>query len=171
MRVCRERVTPAATRGGRQAWLVGASLVANAAREFVHASPPTAPCIAEYGVDFPRFIASRVGTERAPYLRDFAELEWAIGVVSIAIDEPPVTSDAFAGVEENAIPDLALKLQPGVRYVESAWPIDDLIKLYVIGSAPETFVLDNGFDPGAGLTAIVAEGLVTAGVLPREHHP
>src|SRR5262249_30917203 len=39
------------------AWLVGERFIAQAAREFVHRQPPTAPCIAEYGADFPRSLA------------------------------------------------------------------------------------------------------------------
>src|SRR5262245_54741193 len=38
-------------------WLVGATFMQEAARAFVRRHPPAAPCIAEYGADFPDFLA------------------------------------------------------------------------------------------------------------------
>ena len=45
----------AATSSRRAAWLVGAALVSDCGRAYVHARPPRQPCIAEYGEDFPQF--------------------------------------------------------------------------------------------------------------------
>src|SRR5437867_5740600 len=69
-------------------WLTGERFATAAAQAFARAHPPVAPCIAEYGADYPAFLASRPGAERLPYLRAFAELEWHIGRVSIAVDHP-----------------------------------------------------------------------------------
>src|SRR5215472_9257519 len=48
-------------------WLVGTPLLTEAARRFVREHPPAAPCIAEYGADFPRFLWLCIGAERVPY--------------------------------------------------------------------------------------------------------
>src|SRR5262249_39935167 len=77
-------------------WLAGERFAIAAARAFVHTHPPAAPCIAEYGGDYPAFLASRVGAERLPYLHAFAELEWHLGQVSIAVDRAPLTIESLA---------------------------------------------------------------------------
>ena len=125
-------------------WLMGARFVTEAAEEFVRRRPPTAPCIAEYGADFPDFLADRPGVERAPYLRWFAQLEWHLGQIAIAVDRPALKLDAFAAMTANAVPDLIVALQPGLNYLATRWPIDELMKLYLTETAPEHYV----FEPG-----------------------
>jgi Putative DNA-binding domain len=123
-------------------WLMGSQFVAEAAEDFIRRHPPTAPCIAEYGADFPEFLAERPGAERVPYLRVFAELEWHLGHISIAVDRPALGMDAFAAVPADGLPDLVLALQPGLHYLVAPWPIDELMKLYLTESAPERYVFE-----------------------------
>src|SRR6516165_1172156 len=40
------------------AWLLGMPFLDEAAKQFVRQQPPAAPCIAEYGEEFPRFISA-----------------------------------------------------------------------------------------------------------------
>src|SRR5215510_1939277 len=120
-------------------WLAGERFAIAAAQAFVRAHPPAAPCIAEYGADYPAFLASRAGAERLPYLRAFAELEWHLGQVSIAVDRPPLTIEGLALIDAGALPDHRLTLQGGLRYCTAAWPVDDLIKQYLSGAAPERY--------------------------------
>src|SRR5262249_42929633 len=110
------------------AWLVGTPALEQAARDFVCAHPPRAPCIAEYADAFPRFIAERSDAERTDYVRAFAELEWHLGQVSIAIDAPAVTVDQLSHHETDVLLGSALTLQPGLRYLAAAWPVDDLMR-------------------------------------------
>jgi hypothetical protein len=102
-------------------WLVGSGLVADAARRFVQEHPPLRPCIAEYGESFPRFLAASPGSEDLPYLPSFAELEWHLGRLSLAVDHPA-----------------------GVHYLHAEWAVDDLIALYLADNEPERFVLQPG---------------------------
>jgi Putative DNA-binding domain len=127
------------------AWLAGNAFLSQAAMLYVERHPPEAPCIAEYGGSFPKFLSESPGAERVPYLRPFAELEWCLGHVAIAVDEPCVPPDAFSAIPAELLPDLTLSFQPGVRYVEAEWPVDDLIKLYLAESAPEFL----SFEPAA----------------------
>lgn len=123
-------------------WLMGQPFVTEAAQEFIRRRPPTAPCIAEYGADFSDFLSDRPGAESVPYLRWFAELEWHLGHVSIAVDRAALGIDAFAATPADILPDLVLALQPGLRYLPAPWPIDDLMKLYLTDTAPDHYVFE-----------------------------
>ena len=87
-------------------WLVGRAPVDAAAREFVHRHPPTAPCIAEYGEEFPAFLAERVGRPRA-----LSRVVGATGVAS-RTTSPWRSSGrllmmgSFAEIEAGALPEL-----------------------------------------------------------------
>jgi hypothetical protein len=123
-------------------WLVGARFLDGAATVFVHERPPHAPCIAEYGKDFPEFLSTYAGSERVPYLRAFAELEWSVGVVSIAIDQPAIDMSELQRLAPTALADVGLELQPGLRYLLVSWPVDDLMKLYLTDATPDQFTLE-----------------------------
>jgi hypothetical protein len=120
-------------------WLAGAGFMTAAARTFARQHPPKTPCIAEYGADYPRFLATRAGAERVPYLRSFAELEWLLGQVSIAVDCASLDIKALRQVEADALLDFRLRLQPGLGYCTSAWPVDDLMRLYLSDAAPNLY--------------------------------
>jgi len=124
------------------AWLVGDGFLAEAARQFVQEQRPTSPCLAEYGQDFPQFLATRSLEARVPYLRSFAELDWALGFVSVAIDHPSIAAGVLASVEPGVLPDVRLTLQSGVRYLQADWPVDELINLYLTESAPDRLAFD-----------------------------
>jgi len=119
------------------AWLTGERFVIQAAERYIEQYPPQKPCIAEYGETFPEFLATRAGSHRVPYLKEFAELEWHIGHVTIAVPEPHIGVEALSSTDPEALPELRLRLQHGVRYVEADWPIDELMKLYVTDCVPD----------------------------------
>jgi hypothetical protein len=123
------------------AWLVGADLVSAAARAYVHSHPPEQPCIAEYGEQFPRLLADCGRARTMPYLESFAELEWAVGRASIAIDYPPLSWPDIGRIGSERLIDSVLALQPGLRYLRSAWGVDQLMTTYLSGTEPERFVL------------------------------
>jgi hypothetical protein len=118
-------------------WLVGSRFVTEAARIFVAKHPPGAPCIAEYGEDFPAFLVTCQGADRVPYLQAFAELEWHIGHVAIAVDEQPLAIQKFSTVSAEVLADTTLTIQAGVRYLEASWPLDELMKIYLAEKQPD----------------------------------
>jgi hypothetical protein len=122
-------------------WLVGTPFLTEAARKFIQLCPPHAPCIAEYGEVFPAFLATRPLAERVPYLRWFAELEWHLGHAAIAIEQPALTLGDVSTLESHALTETTLKIQPGVRYFQAPWPVDELIQLYLTEKAPDQFHL------------------------------
>jgi hypothetical protein len=99
-------------------WLVGSELVTRAAQSFIREHPPARPCIAEYGEAFPRYLGSHPAATLLPYLAQFAELEWHLGILALATEE-----------------------SPNVRYVHLDWALDDLMGIYLTNSAPEQFLL------------------------------
>lgn len=123
------------------AWLAGSARLDAAAQAYVHAHPPQQPCIAEYGADFPRFLAAQDRTGDLPYLESFAALEWAVGRASIAVDYAPVSWREITRIGPERLIDATLALQPGLRYLRSAWRVDELMTTYLRGAEPERFVL------------------------------
>src|SRR5437764_325068 len=97
-------------------WLAGAAFMEDAARAFVHRHPPRAPCIADYGADFPQFLRDEASAARLPYLASFAELEWCLGRSAIAVDEAPLALSAFADHAATTV-DVRLVLQSGLHFV------------------------------------------------------
>ena len=73
----------------------------------------------------------------APYLRPFGELEWHVGHVSVAIELPPVKIALLSVGRIDSILAARLTIQPGVRYLESHWPVDELLTLYSSETAPD----------------------------------
>jgi hypothetical protein len=122
-------------------WLVGSPFVTEAAQRFTRDRPPQAPCIAEYGAEFPEFLSRRPGAGRVPYLRAFSELEWLVGSVAVAIARPPLALDELATLAIGVLTNAVLILQPGVRYARARWPVDELMKLYLAEAAPDQFSL------------------------------
>src|SRR5262249_3548969 len=112
-------------------WLLGTPCLSEAAARFIREHPPQAPCIADYGAAFPDFLAQVATADRVPYLRDFAQLEWYVGKVAIAVDQGSICSQDLSAIEPNALPDTLLTLQSGLQYVNASWPVDELMQLYL----------------------------------------
>jgi Putative DNA-binding domain len=125
-------------------WLVGSSFVTNAAHEFVCTQPPSRPCIAEYGETFPEFLSTRSGAAEIPYLRGFAELEWHLSRLALAVEAPSLTIGDLSTGNAAAVGDAKVALQPGVHYFHADWAVDELISLYLSGDASDHFTLQAG---------------------------
>jgi hypothetical protein len=123
-------------------WLAGDAFTRAAAADFVCCCPPAAPCIAEYAEGFPAFLARRAGAGHIPYLSWLARLEWHLGPVALAIAHPACGMEELSRYEAHRLPDLVLGTQPGLRYLEAPWPVDELIGLYVTEAAPEHYALE-----------------------------
>jgi hypothetical protein len=135
-------VTALLTKFPATVWLAGMSFVTQAATDFIRNHPPHAPCIAEYGDEFPQFLAALPGANGMPYLREFAELERQAGQVSVEIEERCLALAGLTEVGTDRLPDIMLRLQPGIRYRRASWPIDDLLRLYLTESAPDRYLFE-----------------------------
>ncbi len=56
------------TRFPAMEWLLGSAFIGQAASAFVRQYPPVAPCIAEYGEGFPRFLAGLPSAKTMPWI-------------------------------------------------------------------------------------------------------
>lgn len=123
------------------AWLVGTPFLEERAERFVREHPPRELCIAEFGEEFPRYLAHSLDASRVPYVLPFAELEWQIGLVALAVDHPGMGMEALASVGAELLTASVLTLQPGVRYIAAPWPVDELMRLFLTEQAPDRLTL------------------------------
>jgi hypothetical protein len=119
-------------------WLASSEFVTGAALRFVRKHPPTRPCIAEYGEAFPAYLGSCAGT-RLPYLEQFATVDWHLGRLAVAVDVAPLRT--LADCDPTRLADACLTLQPGTEYVALDWSLDELIRFYLAGDAPNQYAL------------------------------
>ena len=125
------------------AWLVGESQVREAALTFVHRHPPTAPCIAEYGDQFPAFLAMRPTLSSLSYVLDFANLDWQLGRLAISVDAPALTRSDLAAQPTDALVDAVGTLQTGSYRVHAGWPVDELMQAYLADAVPARWTYVN----------------------------
>lgn len=118
-------------------WLLGEQFLSAAAREYAHHKPPRRPALGAYGEDFPAFLAGRPRAESMPWLAEVGALEWRLGEVAAAVDATPLQLDAMGAVEDIPLEALHLRFQRGMAYLALDWPVDELVKLHLQGTAPE----------------------------------
>lgn len=118
-------------------WMLGTPRFIALAEPFIRLSPPSAPCMAEYGEDFGGFLNRHAPAGTSPYIADIARLDWLLGNAAIAVEMPPVAIAALSAWPADRLPDLSLRLQPGVSYLASGWPIDDLVRVRLDERQPE----------------------------------
>ena len=95
-----------------------------AADRYVRARPPAGPCLAEYGGDFPAFLAQFPACAHLPWLADVARLEWAMNVALHAPDAATLEPIALQALEPRALARLTLRFESSLTLIRSAWPID-----------------------------------------------
>lgn len=118
-------------------WLLGSPRMMEFAAAFARDTPPSVPCMAEYGLGFAGFLAADRISRELPYLEDVALLDWHLGDVAVAVDFPALAISELARFHPDHLPDLGLRLQPGLRLLESAWPVDDLVRVRLSEQRPE----------------------------------
>lgn len=123
------------------AWLVGDRIVTAAAGDFVVAHPPRVICMAEFGTDFPSYLAARPGLETMPYVEAFARLEWEVGRVAVAVSARAVGLEWLSAQPADDLGALRLTLQPGAAWLRTHWNVDELLQHYLAESAPDRFTL------------------------------
>ncbi|MDF3075260.1 MAG: hypothetical protein K0S54_2927 [Alphaproteobacteria bacterium] len=104
--------------------LVGEEFFAGMARQFIAAHPPLSPCLSEFGGAFPDFIAAFPPAAMLPYLPDVARLEWALNEAWHSGIEPALEAASLAVTDPEAAAASTLELQPSLRLLTSAWPVE-----------------------------------------------
>jgi hypothetical protein len=104
--------------------LVDERFFAYAAAQYIRQQPPTGPCLFEYGVSLPHFLAEFPPCQDLVYLPDVARLEWAIHAAWHAEDGMALDLHCLRSLAPDDLTSLMLSLEPSVSYVTSPWPID-----------------------------------------------
>lgn len=123
------------------AWLVGERCLRGAAAAFVHARPPIAPCIAEYGDAFPDFLATWPATATLDYLPCFAQLEWQVSRLALQTDGPSCGRAALSNLGGEHLVDAVATVQTGWTLLHGGWPVDDLFRAWMLDAVPASWAL------------------------------
>jgi hypothetical protein len=97
-----------------------------AADAYIRQHPPTAPCLFEYGVHFPAFLAAFPPCRHLAYLADVARLEWALHVAWHAELRMSLDPADLIGLAPHDVAQLVFHFDPSVTLLDSPWPIDQI---------------------------------------------
>jgi len=122
-------------------WLLGKQPMLSATRQFVRKHPPCAPCIAEYGGNFPDFLGQSTASKQRPWLESFANLEWFLGKASISVSVAPAGWREIARIGADLLLDSRFTLQPGMFFLSAAYEIDLPMKSFLASNLPEELAL------------------------------
>lgn len=117
--------------------LVGDEFFKAAASAFIDMSPPIQPVMAEYGAEFGHFMASLPNTEKLPYIKDIAELEWWRLQAYHCVDTPVLQLSALADVAPDSMMELRLECHPALHCLVSKWPVGSIWTLCTEGSGTD----------------------------------
>ena len=106
--------------------LVGDEFFKASARAFIDANPPVQPVMAEYGREFGGFLSSLPNTDKLPFLRDIAELEWWKLQAYHCENAPVLHASSLAEIAPESIMDIRLQCHPSLHCVDSDWPIGSI---------------------------------------------
>lgn len=108
--------------------LVGDEFFRAMARIFITRVPPKSPVLAEYGDEFPEFIANFSPVQSVPYLADVARLEMFYLTAYHAADATPLDEASFRGALSNAdaLPSARLQLHPSASVLRSTYAAGSL---------------------------------------------
>ena len=104
--------------------LVGPDFFRRMARDFVRHHLPSQPVLAEYGEDFPSFIAGYEPASGLPYLSESAGLDWALNLALQAPMGTPLTAADLAAIPAEHLPAMTLRMASGACVIRSAYPLD-----------------------------------------------
>jgi len=116
--------------------LVDERFFAYATHQYLRARPPRSRCLVEYGSDFADFLATFPPCEGLPYLADIARLEWALESALAKREPKPLRADTLAAIPSEEAAYIALRLQPSLSYLASAWPIDAIWQANQLDEVP-----------------------------------
>ena len=109
--------------------IVGAAFFQAMARGYVLAERPRSPVLMDYGTGFADFIAAFAPAATLPYLADVARIERAWRESYHAADAMPLAVGDFAGIGEDKVPRLVLRLHPSLRLLRSRYPAQTIWKM------------------------------------------
>ncbi|MCW8914395.1 MAG: DNA-binding domain-containing protein [Magnetovibrio sp.] len=125
--------------------LVGDEFFANLTRQYIRTNPPTAPCLFEYGANFPEFLGHTPSLAELPYIEDVARLEWLWNESFHAPAAPVMTTADLGAIGADDLNALVLNPHPSLRLITSPYPLKQIWDLHQCDADPEALVnLDDG---------------------------
>jgi len=153
--------------------LLGQENMTGLAGMYLRAHPPSSPLMAQYGAEFPVFLASLPQLSHLGYLADVARLELALRRSYHAADAEPIRPDDLAATDPETLMQATIELAPAVEVVRSDWPVFDIWRFNTQDNTPkpaaarqDIIVTRPEFDPaphlmppgGAALTLALKDG-------------
>jgi hypothetical protein len=125
--------------------LVSDGFFGYAAHEFSREHMPEKPSLAEYGSEFPEFLAQFPACRDLAYLADVARIEWAINEALHADNATVIARRDLSAISAAEAPRLVLSLHPSLKLVESRWPIERIWRANQADGDPALAIdLDSG---------------------------
>jgi hypothetical protein len=124
--------------------LVGRDFFVALARDFIAVEPPRAPCLFEYGADFPAFVGAHRACRALPYLADVARFDWLVNVAYHAPDRPALGPERLAAIAPDACGAVVLAPHPATGLLVSPYPLLDIWRVARAGDDAPEVDLDAG---------------------------
>ncbi len=124
--------------------LVGADFFRQIAQVFVVQSLPTQPVLAEYGADFPDFLAASEAGHGLAYLADVGRLDWALNTAFYSARGPRLAAADLAAIPPEQLASRGLTLAPGTALVRSGYPLDLIWAASQPGAPEDKVDIDRG---------------------------
>ncbi len=115
--------------------LVGEEFFRAMAGVFLRTHPPETPVLMLWGARLPDFLAGFAPAQGLPYLPDVARLEVALRDSYHAADAAPADPARLADLTPDDLARTRFRLAPSVRLVRSRWPVLDLWRAGLGGTA------------------------------------
>jgi hypothetical protein len=119
--------------------LVGDDFFRALARDYIAATPPSAPVLSEYGADFADFIARHERARELVYLADAARLDWALTRAYGSDGGAALSASHLASMTPDALNGLRLRWRAGVSLLRSPYPVD---RIWAIARGEEEGTVD-----------------------------
>jgi hypothetical protein len=117
--------------------LVGDGFFSYMASEFVHAHPPTSPCVADYGADFADFLSGFAPCHDLAYLPDVVRFERLLHDAARHAIAPPLDASALASIDAAEAGRLVFGFQRNRSYLCSAWSVPAIWRANQVGCVGE----------------------------------
>lgn len=124
--------------------LVGEGFFHSLAQGFVAEALPMQPVLAEYGAEFPAFVAAHEPARVLPYLADIARLDWALNVAFHSPEGRRLGAADLAGIAAERLPSVSIALPEGANLIRSRYPIDRIWAASQPGASADTVDLEAG---------------------------
>lgn len=114
--------------------VLGEPMFHRVALDFLAESPPTEPCLAQYGAGFAGYLAQDPRLGALPYLVDVAKLDRAIALADAADDIPTFGASDLERLAQAGLAELRLRPHPSCSLIESDYP---LLRIRTLAQQPE----------------------------------